>query len=652
MGYSTVYDVRVRYGVDNRAGRAVDGLVKDTRQLGNEVKRTTGLFGKLGTAVVGAFGVRMAGKALIGFNSTVEDTKNQIAGMLSLTRKTDLVDQLKHADRLFGNLQKRANTLPGTTMEYARMAGMLTQPIINAGLTMKDLEDLTVSAVVGAKALGVEWEVAARDIDQAIRGQFKSVDVFTGKMLGSIGYTGEEGRAKFNSLDKDKRASELQRAMNQKQIQQLAAAQGATFSGALSTLQDTAQQFFGKVGKPLFGKITAELKDWNKWINANGDRLEDIARTVGDKLVDGFSFIKDVMGFLVSHSDTLIMIGKAWATVKIGSMLGGGLGGLVGSGASGAGGLADFFRRQSDGFNKDTGEYEHRKAGRGHQGIGGMKGLADNLGLLASSAAAGYAIGNLLGLDKVGESIGSSMALLTGKTNSAALQIEKMDREMAHLAESTRKAAAANPTGPSAIVNRQGMAGDYAQRANLVADVMAAQKRLENDTTIENMNRVRQAMDNARAAGIGVGDIAGAGGMGGYVTSMQAKATNLTNQTAGIGAVGSLTMITGIAQLTEYQRKTLDVQVAQHEVMAYLTQTLTKPGGIIDPAVVMDLLRKSTADPSGTHKTIADKAKVNVTIQRIEVQSDDPDRMAFGLIESFRDAAKNPSSALSALREG
>lgn len=44
--------------------------------------------------------------------------------------------------------------------------------------------------------------------------------------------------------------------------------------------------------------------------------------------------------------------------------------------------------------------------------------------------------------------------------------------------------------------------------------------------------------------------------------------------------------------------------------------------------------------------------KVNVTIQRIEVQSDDPDRFVFGMVSAFSDAVKNPSSALDTFREG
>jgi hypothetical protein len=54
--------------------------------------------------------------------------------------------------------------------------------------------------VVAAKALGVEWEAAARDIDQALRGQFHSTDQFTGKLLGSAGFKGEAGRKRFNAM--------------------------------------------------------------------------------------------------------------------------------------------------------------------------------------------------------------------------------------------------------------------------------------------------------------------------------------------------------------------------------------------------------------------------------------------------------------------
>ncbi len=158
----------------------------------------------------------------------------------------------------------------------------------------------------------------------------------------------------------------------------------------------------------------------------------------------------------------------------------------------------------------------------------------------------------------------------------------------------------------------------------------------------------REAM---QAAGISSEDVAKAGGAQKFVDAISAKATGLDARAgaAGLGTVTAMTL--GVQKLTEYQRKTLETEQAQEEISRYMVQQLAA-GKLINPDTVMEILRRNTQDPEGKHKGIADKPKVNVTIQRIEVQSDDPDRMAFGLIESFRDAAKNPSSALSSLREG
>ena len=243
---------------------------------------------------------------LIKFNSTVEDSKNQIAGMLALTRKTNLSDELGNANMLMADLQQRAAKLPGTTAEYVSMLSNITRPIIDAKLSMKDLEDITVGAVVAAKALGVDAGASARDIDQALRGQYHSVDQFTGKLLGSVGYEGEEGRAKFNALSKAQRASELKRAINQPQIQQLAEAQGKTFSGVLSTLQDSLEQFFGKVGGALFGRLKGAIEQVNAWLDANQEKIQQIAAVVGDALASAFEFLGEAVGFVIEKGGPII----------------------------------------------------------------------------------------------------------------------------------------------------------------------------------------------------------------------------------------------------------------------------------------------------------------------------------------------------------
>jgi hypothetical protein len=652
VAYSTVYDVKVRYSVDNKAGRsATQGLTKDVRQLGNEAKRTSGIFGRLGAAAVAAFGARAAGKALIGFNATVEDTKNQIAGMLALSKKTDLSAQIGVADRLYGNLQKRAASLPGTTSEYVQMLGSLTQPLSAAGATLKEMEDLTVNSVVGAKALGIAWDVASRDIDQALRGQFRSTDAFTGKLLGSMGYSGEEGRAKFNAMGAGQRKEALQAALMQKQLTQLAAAQGASFGGMLSTLQDTVEQFLGKVGAPLFRVITAELKQWNAWISSNEAKLEGMAQTIGGGLVTGFQAIRETIAFLVSHIDEIIMAGKVWAAVKVGSMAMTGASAVAGSFAGGkAGGFLDFFRGASDGFDAD-GNYTHKGAGRGRSKVGGIKGALGSADLLLGAGVAGYTLGNALGLDEVGKTLGGKFAQLTGRADSSTLAMEKLERQTAHLARTAAEAAQALGNTPSALVRAAGASLNFKEQADLVEGTHKAwEKAKANPNDLEAQMWYARKKADMEAAGISAADFGGRGAMG-YVDHMRAKATTTDVRNTAAGGATMIAMNLGIQKLTEYQRKSLETEQAQEQIAAYMVASLAR-GDLINPDTVMEILRRNTADPSGTKKTLSDKPKVNVTIQRIEVQSDDPDRMAFGLIESFRDAAKNPSSALSAIREG
>ena len=520
---------------------------------------------------------------------------------------------------MFASLQKRAKSLPGTTQEYARFAGMVTQPIIDAGLGMKDLEDLTVNSVVAAKALGVEAEVAARDIDQALRGQFHSTDVFTGKILGSVGFKGEEGRAKFNAMSSGDRASTLKAALMQKQLTQLAEAQGKTFTGILSTFQDTLQQTLGKVGMPLFKAITAELQKWNAWADANADKIDAWARDMGEALVTGFGYVKDAIGFLVDHKDELIAIAKVWLAVKAGqsiASLGTGIAGLAG------------------------------KAGKN---VTGWKGLAGAAGPLAAAGMVGWEIGSALRGTELGsgiESLAEGAARLAGVWNDAAAEQERkfqqIQREMAELHNATKaRADAAKAQGVKgakatlAYTNLMGVSDVTANKGNDLADAARFREKWMGG----NLGTV---MDQA-AAGF-----------------YQAR-TGMLEQRAELAATTTDTMLAqAMASLTDAQRAGIDVEKTTQDVMARMVQALAGGPGTGGPRVltyeeVLGLVRAAAgADEGGKPggKAIKAPGKVNVTIQRIEVKSDDPDRFAFGLVEALRDVAKNPSGAAAAIREG
>ncbi len=662
MSNVTTYDVKLRYSVDGRAARdGHQGVIKDAKELKATTDSVTSSMVRMGLAVVGAFGARAAGKALIGFNGTVEDTKNSIAGMLALSKKTDLSAELGNADRLFANLQKRAATLPGTTMEYATMAGMLTQPITDAGLGMKDLEDLTVNTVVAAKALRVESGAAARDVDQALRGQYHSTDVFTGKLLGSVGYKGEEGRAKFNNLDGDKRAQELKRAVMQKQIGQLANAQGQTFSGVLSTLQDTIEQTLGKIGLPLFKAITAEIKDWNAYLDKNSGIVDVWAHKIGEGLVDAFGVVKSAVSFLVDHADLLITIGKTWAMVKIGSAIGSGLG--LGGGAIGGmlGSAGGFFKRgtaASYGYDMATGARVEREAtgpGKGFQAwnAGGAAGVAGNLPMLGQVAAAGYALGTFIN-EQTGlshqvaeglEFLHPRLDATTTRFNQLELSSKNLDASFADAAKKS-KGGFGKDFGGSASTVQTGIIESFK------ADVAAS------DAFLAAVNKHGVGSDEAKEA------YAAFQARGVSAADVKSERADIPRQLAMQDANRSRAednYLREFVTLNATEMKALDVAESQRQVLELIKQggvlggmNIKGSGGMFGSLVGEGLDRAAIYDimhGSGKHGQ-AEKAKVNVTIQRIEVQSDDPDRFAFGMVEAFRDAAKNPSSALAALREG
>jgi hypothetical protein len=304
------------------AATGVKGLGDEAEKAGDKTaragKRGEGAFAGIGTAAKAAaayLGFRVAVDGLIKFNSTAEDARNQIAGMLALTKKTDLADQLAPADALMASLAKKAATLSGTTAEYVKMLGNLTQPVTAAGLGMQDLEDITVGAVEAAKALGEQADVAARDVGQALRGQAGADDPFIGKLLDTAGFSGQEGRARFNQKAAPERAQIVKGLFTSPQIKQLGEAQGKTFTGLLSTLEDSISTFFGKVGKPLFDGLATAIRDVNAWLVINRETVNEVAAVIGGALSTAFDVFKiatagavEVIGFFVENSDLLVAI--------------------------------------------------------------------------------------------------------------------------------------------------------------------------------------------------------------------------------------------------------------------------------------------------------------------------------------------------------
>lgn len=547
MSASTVYDVRLRYLMEDRASGGVKALDRGLQSAARSSGFLSGALARAGAAAAGFFGLRAAKSALVDFNADLEQSKITMSGLMQLNAGGEFADNMARAEHLVGRLQERAKASVGTTKDMVEMSAMLMQPLTAARASMKDIEDLTVGSVVAARAFGIAADVAARDVDQALRGMFRSVDPFTGKLLGPMGFVGEEGRAKFNQLAADKRMGVVRKALTQQAIRDMAGAQETSFAGVMSTFQDSLQMTFGKIGKPLFQSLTAEVQKWNKWIDENKDRIESMALKMGQHLSAAFSLLKDVGAFFASHGDTLIALAKAFVALKVIS----GTAGLV----SGAAGLASAVPAFAASLTAASGT------------------------MISLFGPAGLVAGAILGF----------VALV--RASSA------MDRaRQAPFIEAAEK---------------------Y-QEFRRVSGRMSA-----DEINVEAVGGVtRKLAQFAKENSLLTAD------SGQFRPDFKVGMLEALNQYGfDPGDKGTVTFVNAMTQFSR------DVQEGRIQLATLLGE---RKGP-------MSELPQSSKTGKGTQK-------VNVTINRIEVKSDDPDRWVFGMEQAFRDLSKNPAGAFSALR--
>lgn len=617
----------------------------------------------MGLAIAGALAGHEVKKALIDFNAGVESAKIGLSTMIQGNLGGTWDAAKEKASALYDEFQKFSVMTPVTTSEILTFGKAVAVATFQASGGMQDLVKVTEQGVIAAKAFGYESGYAAMELSHMLSGNVNKRMVFAQQLLGMAHMTEEE----FKKLNAEQRLGVVEKVLGSDAMKNAAQEFGKSWAGVTSTLEDKLQITFGRMGKPLFEAMKTEFARWNSWLDENKIKIDEIGHSIADGLVKGFGFVKDALGFLIAHADTLLTIGKVWAAVKIGGMLGN----LTSGGAAGGVGMlarAGAWASKGQDYFDEKGGYVPAKAGRGMQAVGGIGGVIGNAGLLAQAGLVGYAVGTAIGLDKVGH----SLARLTGLVDESYVKWERLQDAtkkvadaMEHAAVVAEKKAAFDMEKSRAVTNVQGMASLYGQAANLLGDRFRAQAAMADwhgpGAGMARMNYTpqidAQSEDFIRrsAAKLGISvdnlDELTAPQVQAIIANLKetSSALNVKSQNAAVQSQGFWEV--GMTALTDYQKRTLNVNEAQLAVSQYVVKELSA-GNPANYGTILEIMRKFTDDPTGKHQSIAEKPRVNVTIQRIEVQSDDPDRFAFGLVEAFRDAAKNPSSALAALREG
>lgn len=582
MSATTIYDVRMRYSLEDRASSGLRPMEQQLQRTARSSGLLSSALGRVGALAAGAFGIHKAQKALIGFNADLEQSRMTMAGMLQLNIGGSFAENMGRATDLVGKLQDRAKASVGTTKDMVEMASMITRPVAQAGLSMAELEDITAGAVVAARAFGLEAGQAALDIEQALAGTLGKKDRFARALLEPLGIDTE----RFNALNAKARASMLRDALKSDAIRDLAKAQEGSFSGVLSTFQDNLQRFFGSVGLPLFQRITEELKRWNTWIDKNPDKIQAWADRFADGLVRGFEVVKDAMSWVANHKDLLMNLAKAVLVLK-------GVQGLSGILAGIARGL-----QQGGGLG------------------GGMAGKLNMVGTIGGAAAA-----------YVQYAFDDATDSMERRASKKADRAFLMDEARRFLGGEGRRLAGF-PLLKQEEARAQRLGGFQALQGSRAELLLADALRRG---LIDEAGKINKEAINKLTGGWNI-------------ANPHEVRRGAEIQLAGEAKMLEDSLRRAFQHGSEFltQRFLRTAEKAGHQFAAMLG------GPAAALALGMDLGIKP---PEASDQQKQDKAP-KVTINRIEVRSDDPDRFVFQLAETVRDSLKSPSGSAESWREG
>lgn len=652
MGNKQTYVVETVFQTVNRSSGPANEIAKSMSEAARNAQTLTTVLKGLGAAFIGSRIVGEAKKAFIDYNREIESHKTVLAGMLTMYTGIGIEKTWDRAGASVARFEQMAKASALTTKDIVESASGLTRPLLQAGLSMKEIEEISFSVANASKAFGIGSSVVAMDIEQAITTRVSQRDRFSRNILAQKGV--DMTMEKFNALDTKKRVEVLKKALTSDAITAMAKKQGEdTFGGVLSTLEDNFQILASKVGLPLFKAITEEVKEWNTWIDKNQLKLKDIGATVSGAMMKGFGYVKDVFSFIYNNADTLLTIGKVYAGISIGSKLAGGISGTVGGIAGGGAGLlAKLFTRYeggkkaSDSIDPFTGEYSYSPSTKGNR----LRGIAQNAGLLGQMAGLGFALGTLMnnatGLSDsiMGvRTVNGQVLDVTDKTTkqyaSLVVQMKKFDRSIAESAEFLKGLTGNGARKTQANANLIGQSNFQAQQANLVRDAMRAGLGKDNE-----LNDARERMKLMKSGMFDEDELSKIFANPQFMADKFSRQALASGQRAG---EAQKTADTAWESIPEELRKSLDQGRVMQALMQKTLQLMPMTAGGFSQGIIL-----SKEQIEEALKTLRDddirgqattKQTVNITIQ--QVMAKDPNRWLADMDDMVARRTRNPTRA-------
>jgi malonyl CoA-acyl carrier protein transacylase len=627
------------------AFRAMSQTAETATRAVEKLKQGIGLLG------VG-LGFREAKRGLIDFNAELEDSRVVMSGMLTMFTGAELSKAWDRAGESVDTFNKMAAKSSLTTKDLVGMASMIERPLLQAGVRMADIEKITFGAANAAKAFGIGAEVAAMDIQQALGAGVHIKDRFAMSLLAQKGI--DLTPEKFNALSMTKRVEALQRAAESNAITQMAKKQGEdTFHGVVSTLEDNMSLLVGRIGQPMFRVVTAELSNWNTWMEKNDVAIKRFGETLSRDIVTGFRYIKTVGEFLYDHAETFIEIGKIWTVAK----LAGGLGGGLGMGSN-MGAIAGAFSGAGGGIASAVRAGVLSAAMRFPSLIGPMTGVGNIVGKISSvlgglgGAAGALGPAGVIGIGYAAHELGEYLGVhraLTQAIDPTRSKLVSLTESMEVLDDAVLRTAHAmggekGALGTTNATNALGVVDLMKRQMNVISDIQSGRitsSVLQPSRRINALKEVGYTDDEARK----------------LLSSPQERLLAVSRLAARSQTVGSQTYLAShqtdigveaaMKLMSDSERASIDTKKATQMVMEKFMQLFSSSGygmtglnaALMSPVEIKKMMLTLAQDPfkgANINQNITNNIKV-------EMSAKDPDRWLQELDEKVARKIRAPS---------
>lgn len=598
---STVYDVRVKYSMDDKASSGMKSLTNATKGASSEAMTLKEALMGIGAFAIAKKGLELGKELLIDFNSEMDRLKNSMTVVMQMNMHMPFEKATASANKLFETFQAMAKKSPLMTKDYMEMASALAPAVSMAGGGVGKLTSMTQGALGAGLAYNVRPEQMAMDIQEMLAGNVRLTSHTARQMIASTGMDHKE----FNALSASDRAKTTEKILTDPAI--LAATERAshTLAGESSTFKDNIQIALGEVGRPLMAEMTASMKQINQWVEHHPKLIKEWVTSFSNTLKSGFEWLKNIAGFFIEHKDLLLSLAKTFVAFKGAQMAGN----VFRSFTDGVGGLAGSLKKGIEAI-------------RGGTGASGMVSAFGGLGSMATGLVNKVipALGLFTGALEIATHFLGDHAEENRKAKEAAIDINEATEDYPTL-----------KTREKQLMTAQTRDGDLGSRYQ--TELEGIQKQLYSPEKLGlAIRKISEASE--KHGGISMKNL----------TTDQLMSSNLLNTIMPKGGL----FTTDAAD----KEKSLQVLEQVKEVLTTMQKT-----GVMENGMVLDKILKyafpeqygmptpeETKAPGEEWKGVSAK-DINVTINKIEVASEDPDRFVFGLAQIANNAVKHPTQS-------